>query len=77
MHDWTGAWAAVTRASQTHDLNSLQPDLPSLCVPVQVPDVKKHLKLAKKFWSTLPESVCAGELISAGDECWNGTAKSR
>ncbi|XP_058845426.1 glypican-4 [Acipenser ruthenus] len=42
-----------------------------------VPDVKKHLKLAKKFWSTLPESVCTGERISAGDECWNGTAKSR
>ncbi|CAL1614129.1 unnamed protein product [Knipowitschia caucasica] len=40
-------------------------------------DVKKRLKHAKKFWSTLPETVCAGERIAPGDECWNGTAKSR
>ncbi|XP_034738768.1 glypican-4 isoform X1 [Etheostoma cragini] len=40
-------------------------------------DVKKKLKHAKKFWSTLPETVCAGERIAPGDECWNGTAKSR
>uniref|UniRef100_A0A3P8WJY2 Glypican 4 n=1 Tax=Cynoglossus semilaevis TaxID=244447 RepID=A0A3P8WJY2_CYNSE len=40
-------------------------------------DVKKKLKQAKKFWSTLPETMCAGERIAAGDECWNGTAKSR
>ncbi|KAK5897442.1 hypothetical protein CesoFtcFv8_010506 [Champsocephalus esox] len=40
-------------------------------------DVKKKLKHAKKFWSTLPETVCAGERIEPGDECWNGTAKSR
>lgn len=40
-------------------------------------DVKKKLKHAKKFWSTLPETVCAGERIARGDECWNGTAKSR
>ncbi|XP_072252262.1 glypican-4 [Leuresthes tenuis] len=40
-------------------------------------EVKKKLKHAKKFWSTLPETVCAGERIAAGDECWNGTAKSR
>ncbi|MBN3297473.1 glypican-4 [Amia ocellicauda] len=42
-----------------------------------VTDVKKKLKHAKKFWSTLPESVCTGERITTGDECWNGTAKSR
>uniref|UniRef100_A0A8C6S8D3 Glypican 4 n=1 Tax=Neogobius melanostomus TaxID=47308 RepID=A0A8C6S8D3_9GOBI len=42
-----------------------------------VTDVKKKLKHAKKFWSTLPETVCAGERIAPGDECWNGTAKSR
>ncbi|KAF7647815.1 hypothetical protein LDENG_00166220 [Lucifuga dentata] len=40
-------------------------------------DVKKKLKHAKKFWSTLPDTVCAGERIAPGDECWNGTAKSR
>ncbi|CAG5992781.1 unnamed protein product [Menidia menidia] len=40
-------------------------------------EVKKKLKHAKKFWSTLPETVCAGERIAPGDECWNGTAKSR
>lgn len=39
-------------------------------------DVKKKLKHAKKFWSTLPETVCAGERIAPGDDCWNGTAKS-
>lgn len=40
-------------------------------------DVKKKLKHAKKFWSTLPDTVCTGERIAPGDECWNGTAKSR
>ncbi|KAM4621729.1 glypican-4 isoform 2-T2 [Polymixia lowei] len=40
-------------------------------------DVKKKLKHAKKFWSTLPDTVCAGERIAPGDECWNGTARSR
>lgn len=51
---------------------------PVLCVlPTQTSDVKKKLKHAKKFWSTLPETVCAGERIAPGDECWNGTAKSR
>lgn len=44
---------------------------------MQMSDVKKKLKHAKKFWSTLPETVCAGERIAPGDECWNGTAKSR
>ncbi|XP_012697182.1 glypican-4 [Clupea harengus] len=42
-----------------------------------VTDVKKKLKHAKKFWSTLPDTVCAGEKVAIGDECWNGTAKSR
>lgn len=40
-------------------------------------DVKKKLKHAKKFWSTLPDTLCAGERISPGDHCWNGTAMSR
>ncbi|XP_046900105.1 glypican-4 [Hypomesus transpacificus] len=42
-----------------------------------VTDVKKKLKHAKKFWSTLPDTVCVGERITLGDDCWNGTAKSR
>uniref|UniRef100_A0A4W4GTE4 Glypican 4 n=1 Tax=Electrophorus electricus TaxID=8005 RepID=A0A4W4GTE4_ELEEL len=44
---------------------------------VMVTDVKKKLKHAKKFWSTLPDTVCAGDRVAQGDECWNGTAKSR
>ncbi|KAL0973907.1 hypothetical protein UPYG_G00212800 [Umbra pygmaea] len=40
-------------------------------------DVKKKLKSAKKFWSTLPDTVCVEERIASGDDCWNGTAKSR
>lgn len=40
-------------------------------------DVKKKLKHAKKFWSTLPDTVCVGERIAPSDDCWNGTAKSR
>ncbi|KAM6953575.1 glypican-4 [Aplochiton taeniatus] len=40
-------------------------------------DVKKKLKHAKKFWSTLPDTLCAGERISPSDHCWNGTAMSR
>lgn len=44
----------------------------------QVTDVKKRLKFAKKFWSTLPDTVCEGERVSPrDDDCWNGTAKSR
>ncbi|KAJ8396500.1 hypothetical protein AAFF_G00018060 [Aldrovandia affinis] len=42
-----------------------------------VTDVKKKLKQAKKFWSTLPETVCVEIRVARGDECWNGTAKSR
>lgn len=43
-----------------------------------VTDVKKRLKFAKKFWSTLPDTVCEGERVSTrDDDCWNGTAKSR
>ncbi|XP_063046277.1 glypican-4 [Engraulis encrasicolus] len=40
-------------------------------------DVKKKLKHAKKFWSTLPDTVCVGDRIASADDCWNGTAKSR
>ncbi|XP_015226539.1 PREDICTED: glypican-4-like [Cyprinodon variegatus] len=40
-------------------------------------EVKKKLKHAKRFWSTLPDTVCGVERTAPGDECWNGTAKSR
>ncbi|XP_051505990.1 glypican-4 [Myxocyprinus asiaticus] len=40
-------------------------------------DAKKKLKHAKKFWSTLPDTVCVGDRVAPGEECWNGTAKSR
>ncbi|XP_007258721.2 glypican-4 [Astyanax mexicanus] len=42
-----------------------------------VTDVKKKLKHAKKFWSTLPDTVCVGDRVAQADDCWNGTAKSR
>ncbi|XP_023649870.2 glypican-6-like isoform X2 [Paramormyrops kingsleyae] len=42
-----------------------------------VTDVKKKLRTAKKFWSTLPETVCSGDWVGKAEECWNGTAKSR
>lgn len=53
--------------------------LPKMCYvcAAQTTEVKKKLKHAKKFWSTLPETVCAAERTAPGDECWNGTAKSR
>lgn len=46
-----------------------------------VSDVKNKLKKAKKFWSTLPASICSDEKMAAGstvdDDCWNGKTKSR
>ncbi|XP_041051519.1 glypican-4 [Carcharodon carcharias] len=45
-----------------------------------VTDVKEKLKKAKKFWSTLPYSLCSDN-SSAGvveqNDCWNGSNKSR
>ncbi|XP_029462530.1 glypican-4 isoform X2 [Rhinatrema bivittatum] len=45
-----------------------------------VTDVKEKLKTAKKFWSSLPGSICSDE-VTAGDadedKCWNGNATSR
>ncbi|XP_075813306.1 glypican-4 [Microtus pennsylvanicus] len=46
-----------------------------------VTDVKEKLKQAKKFWSSLPTTVCNDERMAAGngneDDCWNGKGKSR
>ena len=47
----------------------------------EVTDVKEKLKQAKKFWSSLPSSVCNDERMAAGsgneDDCWNGKGQSR
>ncbi|MBN3295390.1 GPC6 protein, partial [Amia calva] len=44
-------------------------------------DIKEKLKHSKKFWSTIPDSICSGDKVTAGksneDECWNGHTKGR
>ncbi|XP_072357640.1 glypican-6-like [Scyliorhinus torazame] len=45
-----------------------------------VTDVKEKLKKAKKFWSTLPHSLCIDNNstgVTEQNECWNGSNKSR
>ncbi|NXI44571.1 GPC6 protein, partial [Galbula dea] len=46
-----------------------------------VTDIKEKLKLSKKFWSTLPYTICKDERVTAGpsieEDCWNGHAKAR
>ncbi|XP_038674711.1 glypican-6a isoform X2 [Scyliorhinus canicula] len=46
-----------------------------------VTDVKEKLKLAKKFWSTLPYNICSDGNVIAGvpeeEDCWNGHTKGR
>ncbi|KAJ1116065.1 hypothetical protein NDU88_004284 [Pleurodeles waltl] len=46
-----------------------------------VTDIKEKLKLSKKFWSTLPHTICKDERTMAGtsneEACWNGHNKSR
>lgn len=48
---------------------------------LQVIDIKEKLKQSKKFWSNLPEEMCAEDRVAAGnasdDECWNGHTKGR
>uniref|UniRef100_A0A8C3Y4Y1 Glypican 6 n=1 Tax=Catharus ustulatus TaxID=91951 RepID=A0A8C3Y4Y1_CATUS len=49
--------------------------------PNQVTDIKEKLKLSKKFWSTLPYTMCKDERVTAGpsveEDCWNGHTKAR
>ncbi|XP_030635843.1 glypican-6a [Chanos chanos] len=42
-------------------------------------DIKEKLKQSKKFWSTLPDSICAENKVSESDEeqCWNSHTKGR
>ncbi|GCC19791.1 glypican-4 [Chiloscyllium punctatum] len=45
-----------------------------------VTDVKEKLKKAKKFWSTLPHSLCSDNSsasVTEQNECWNGSNKGR
>ncbi|KAJ7421387.1 hypothetical protein WISP_42973 [Willisornis vidua] len=47
----------------------------------EVTDIKEKLKLSKKFWSTLPYTICKDERVTAGpsveEDCWNGHTKAR
>ncbi|XP_069746390.1 glypican-6-like isoform X2 [Narcine bancroftii] len=46
-----------------------------------ITDIKEKLKLAKKFWSTLPYTICNDDKVTSGvsdeAECWNGHNKGR
>ncbi|KAJ6660882.1 hypothetical protein lerEdw1_017039 [Lerista edwardsae] len=46
-----------------------------------VTDIKEKLKLSKKFWSTLPYTICKEDRVTAGlsneEDCWNGHTKAR
>lgn len=42
-------------------------------------DIKDKLKESKKFWSTLPDGICAEDKVTDPDEeqCWNSHTKGR
>uniref|UniRef100_A0A9J8AMY5 Glypican 6a n=1 Tax=Cyprinus carpio carpio TaxID=630221 RepID=A0A9J8AMY5_CYPCA len=42
-------------------------------------DIKEKLKESKKFWSSLPDSICAEDEVTDPDEeqCWNSHTKGR
>ncbi|XP_053161360.1 glypican-6 isoform X2 [Hemicordylus capensis] len=46
-----------------------------------VTDIKDKLKLSKKFWSTLPYTICKEDEVTAGlsneEDCWNGHTKAK
>ncbi|XP_078258458.1 glypican-6a [Rhinoraja longicauda] len=46
-----------------------------------VTDIKEKLKMVKKFWSTLPYTLCSDDKVTSGvsdeEECWNGHTKGR
>ncbi|XP_055492786.1 glypican-6-like [Leucoraja erinacea] len=46
-----------------------------------VPDIKEKLKMVKKFWSTLPYTLCNIDKVTSSvsdeEECWNGHTKGR
>ncbi|XP_051565021.1 glypican-6-like [Myxocyprinus asiaticus] len=44
-------------------------------------DMKEKLRQFRKYWSSLPESICQEEHVAAADgvedDCWNGISKGR
>ncbi|XP_069502526.1 glypican-2 [Ambystoma mexicanum] len=46
-----------------------------------ITDVKEKLKLMKRFWVTLPHTLCSDDKVAADvtneDKCWNGQARGR
>ncbi|MGH0150340.1 UNVERIFIED_CONTAM: hypothetical protein FKN15_047553 [Acipenser sinensis] len=44
-------------------------------------DIKEKLKKSKKFWSTLPDSICSDVKVTGDrsdeEECWNGHTQGR
>ncbi|XP_012696267.1 glypican-6a isoform X2 [Clupea harengus] len=44
-----------------------------------VVDIKERLKESKKFWSSLPDSICTDERVVSTDseQCWNSHTKGR
>ncbi|XP_053561457.1 glypican-6 [Bombina bombina] len=46
-----------------------------------VAEIKDNLKVTKKFWSTLPHSICKDKRVTASipneEDCWNGHSKAR
>lgn len=45
----------------------------------QVIDIKDRLRESKRFWSALPDSICAEDTVTDPDEeqCWNSHTKGR
>ncbi|XP_043928693.1 glypican-6 [Protopterus annectens] len=58
-----------------------QAECGELLVCRQVTDIREKLKQSKKFWSTLPYTICSDRKVTAGmpndEECWNGHSKAR
>ncbi|XP_061619497.1 glypican-6a isoform X2 [Phyllopteryx taeniolatus] len=45
----------------------------------KVTDIKEKLKVSKRFWSNLPDDICADGKLTESDEeqCWNSHTKAR
>lgn len=50
-----------------------------VCAWFQVIDIKVKLRESKRFWSSLPDSICAEDTVTDPDEeqCWNSHTKGR
>lgn len=61
-------------------MQNSQPNISALCFGLwQVTDIKEKLKESKRFWSNLPDDICAKGTLTESDEeqCWNSHAKGR